>query len=103
ILKLAGIMTVKGGTGKIVEYFGPGTASISCTGKGTITNMGAELGATTSVFPFDARMATYLRATRRAELAALAEQYAADLTADPAVEQAPAKFYDEIVEIDLST
>jgi aconitate hydratase len=103
ILKLAGIMTVKGGTGKIVEYFGPGTRSISCTGKGTITNMGAELGATTSVFPFDERMATYLRATRRAELAALAEQYAADLTADPGVEQEPSKFYDEIIEIDLST
>ncbi len=103
ILKLAGILTVKGGTGKIVEYFGPGTHSISCTGKGTITNMGAELGATTSVFPFDARMATYLRATRRADLAALAERYAADLTADPAVEKEPSKFYDEIVEIDLST
>lgn len=103
ILKLAGIMTVNGGTGKIVEYFGPGTRSISCTGKGTITNMGAELGATTSVFPFDERMATYLRATRRAELAALAEQYAADLTADPGVEQEPSKFYDEIIEIDLST
>jgi aconitate hydratase len=103
ILKLAGIMTVKGGTGKIVEYFGPGTRSISCTGKGTITNMGAELGATTSVFPFDERMATYLRATRRAELAALAEQYTADLTADPGVEKAPSKFYDEIIEIDLST
>jgi aconitate hydratase len=103
ILKLAGIMTVKGGTGNIVEYFGPGTRSISCTGKGTITNMGAELGATTSVFPFDERMATYLRATRRAELAALAEQYAADLTADPGVEQEPSKFYDEIIEIDLST
>jgi aconitate hydratase len=102
ILKLAGIMTVKGGTGKIVEYFGPGTRSISCTGKGTITNMGAELGATTSVFPFDERMATYLRATRRGELAALAEQYAADLTADPAVEQAPSTFYDEVIEIDLS-
>src|SRR5512140_832641 len=86
ILKLAGILTVKGGTGKIVEYFGPGTRSISCTGKATITNMGAELGATTSVFPFDERMATYLRATRRAELATLAEHYAVDLTADPAVE-----------------
>ena len=103
ILKLAGILTVKGGTGKIIEYFGPGTRSISCTGKGTITNMGAELGATTSVFPFDERMATYLRATNRADVAALAQRHAADLTADPAVEQTPSKFYDEIVEIDLST
>ena len=102
ILKLAGIMTVKGGTGKIIEYFGPGTRSISCTGKGTITNMGAELGATTSVFPFDERLATYLRATSRADIAALAEQHAADLVADPAVEKEPSKFYDEIVEIDLS-
>jgi aconitate hydratase len=102
ILKLAGIMTVKGGTGKIIEYFGPGTRSISCTGKATITNMGAELGATTSVFPFDERMATYLRATNRADLAALAEEYAAALTADPAVEKDPAKYYDEVIEIDLS-
>ncbi|HVN87141.1 MAG TPA: aconitate hydratase [Candidatus Binatia bacterium] len=102
ILKLAGIMTVKGGTGKIVEYFGPGTRSISCTGKATITNMGAELGATTSVFPFDERMATYLRATNRADIAALAEQHAADLVADPGVEKDPSKFYDEIIEIDLS-
>src|SRR6058998_1115364 len=67
ILKLAGIMTVRGGTGKIIEYFGPGTRSISCTGKGTITNMGAELGATTSIFPYDERMALYLRATGREE------------------------------------
>jgi len=103
ILKLAGILTVKGGTGKIVEYFGPGTRSISCTGKATITNMGAELGATTSVFPFDDRMATYLRATGRADLAALAEQHAAHLTADASVEQDPSRFYDEVVEIDLST
>ena len=102
ILKLAGIMTVKGGTGKIIEYFGPGTRSISCTGKATIANMGAELGATTSVFPFDDRMATYLRATNRAEIAALAEKYAHELTPDPAVENDPAKFYDEIIEIDLS-
>ena len=102
ILKLAGIMTVKGGTGKIIEYFGPGTYSISCTGKATITNMGAELGATTSVFPFDARMATYLRATKREDLAALAEKHAAHLTADAAVLEAPERFYDEVVEIDLS-
>ncbi|MFI5395231.1 MAG: aconitate hydratase [Candidatus Binatia bacterium] len=102
ILKLAGIMTVKGGTGKIIEYFGPGTRSISCTGKATITNMGAELGATTSVFPFDERMATYLRATNRADLAALAERYARELAADAAVGKDPATFYDEVIEIDLS-
>lgn len=103
ILKLAGILTVKGGTGKIVEYFGEGTRHISCTGKGTITNMGAELGATTSVFPYDERMATYLRATKRADVAALADQYAADLAADPQVAEDPSRYYDEIVEIDLST
>jgi len=102
ILKLAGLMTVKGGTGKIVEYFGPGTRSISCTGKATITNMGAELGATTSVFPFDDRMAVYLRATSRGDLATLAEQHAADLTADPAVERDPTRYYDEVIEIELS-
>jgi aconitate hydratase len=102
ILKLAGIMTVKGGTGKIIEYFGPGTRSISCTGKATITNMGAELGATTSVFPFDERMATYLRATNRADLAQLAERHAADLLADATIEQEPSRFFDEIIEIDLS-
>jgi aconitate hydratase len=103
ILKLAGILTVKGGTGRIIEYFGAGTRSISCTGKATITNMGAELGATTSVFPFDERMATYLRATNRSDIAALAQQYAANLVADPGVENDPSKFYDEIVDIDLST
>lgn len=103
ILKLAGILTVKGGTGKIVEYFGPGTHSISCTGKATITNMGAELGATTSVFPFDERMATYLRATNRAGIADIAEKLATHLTADDEVEKEPIKYYDEIVEIDLST
>lgn len=103
ILKLAGIMTVKGGTGKIIEYFGPGTRSISCTGKATITNMGAELGATTSIFPYDERMASYLRATNRAEVAALADRLAAELRADPEVEQAPEQYYDEIIEIDLST
>jgi len=103
ILKLAGILTVKGGTGKIVEYFGDGTRSISCTGKATITNMGAELGATTSVFPFDERMATYLRATNRADIADAAEKLAAHLTADVEVAKEPAKYYDEVVEIDLST
>jgi aconitate hydratase len=103
ILKLCGILTTSGGTDKIIEYFGPGTHSISATGKGTITNMGAELGATTSVFPFDERIATYLRTTRREKIAELAEQYQNDLKADPEVEKDPKKFYDEIVEIDLST
>lgn len=102
ILYLCGLLTTKGGTNKIVEYFGPGTETISCTGKGTITNMGAELGATTSVFPFDARMGAYLRATERADIAALAEQYAADLRADEDVLKHPENYYDEIVEINLS-
>jgi len=102
ILKLAGILTVKGGTGKIVEYFGPGTSSISCTGKGTICNMGAEIGATTSVFPFDERMSTYLNATERSDLAALCSQHQNELTADPEVFEDPKKYYDDIIEIDLS-
>ncbi|MFN7728129.1 MAG: aconitate hydratase [Bdellovibrio sp.] len=102
ILKLCGMLTVKGGTDKIVEYFGEGTRSISCTGKATITNMGAELGATCSVFPYDDRMATYLKATNRAELAALADQNKALLTADPEVEKDPKKYFDEVYEIDLS-
>ncbi len=102
ILKLAGILTVKGGTGNIVEYFGPGTRSISCTGKGTICNMGAEIGATTSVFPYDDRMATYLRHTERGELADLADTHAAALIADPEVSKNPEKYYDQIIEIDLS-
>ncbi len=102
ILKLAGILTVAGGTNKIIEYFGPGTESLSCTAKGTVTNMGAELGATTSVFPFDRRMADYLRATGRADAATLAEQNTAHLTADAEVLANPEKYYDEIVEIDLS-
>ncbi|MHB8550896.1 MAG: aconitase family protein, partial [Acidiferrobacterales bacterium] len=101
ILKLAGMLTVSGGTNKIIEYFGSGTNALSCTAKATITNMGAELGATSSVFPFDARMAAYLRATGRAEVSGLAD--AADLVADPEVMRAPEKSYDEIVEIDLST
>ncbi|MCU0725559.1 MAG: aconitate hydratase [Planctomycetes bacterium] len=103
ILKLAGILTVKGGTGKIVEYFGPGCAALSATGKATITNMGAELGATTSVFPFDERSATYLRATERGPIADLAEKHASHLRADPEVEADPKRFFDELVEIDLST
>ncbi len=102
ILKLAGILTVKGGTNAVVEYFGPGTASISCTGKATITNMGAEIGATTSIFPYDDAMARYLRGTRRAELADLADAHRALLAADPEVARDPGKFYDRIVEIDLS-
>ena len=101
ITYLCTLLTVKGGTNKIIEYFGPGTESISATGKGTICNMGAELGATTSVFPFDSRMASYLRATDRADIALLAEQYRAHLVADPEVATNPRKFYDEIVEINL--
>jgi aconitate hydratase len=103
ILKLAGILTVKGGTGAIVEYFGEGTKALSCTGKATITNMGAEIGATTSIFPFDGRMAAYLRATGRDALAALAEKHAALLVADPEVEGAAERYFDRIIEIDLST
>ena len=103
ILKLMGILTVKGGTGHIVEFFGPGTESISCTGKATVCNMGAEHGATTSVFPYDARMATYLKATGRADVAALADANQQYLVADPEVHKTPEKFYDRVIEIDLST
>jgi aconitate hydratase len=103
ILKLAGELTVAGGTNAIIEYFGPGTRSISCTGKATITNMGAELGATTSIFPYDQRMARYLAATGRKELAALADRHAHLLAADDEVLARPANFFDRIVEIDLST
>lgn len=102
ILYLCGLLTTKGGTNKIIEYFGPGAESISCTGKGTITNMGAELGATTSFFPFDDKMAAYLRATERAEIAALAEQYASFLRPDPDVVQSPHEYYDQVVELNLS-
>jgi aconitate hydratase len=103
ILKVLGILTVKGGTNRIIEYFGPGARTISCTGKGTITNMGAELGATTSVFPFDDRMDRYLRATNRAALADLARKNADLLAPDPEVEAHPAKYFDQVIEIDLST
>ena len=103
IIKLAYELTVSGGTNAIIEYFGPGAASISATGKGTICNMGAELGATGDVFPYDERMATYLRATGRGDLVALAEEYVHLLRSDPEVEQQPEQFYDHIVEIDLST
>ena len=102
ILKLAGMLTVAGGTNKIIEYFGPGTEALSCTAKATITNMGAELGATTSVFPFDKRMADYLRVTGRTEIAARAEDVRTHLTADPDVLNDPTRYYDEVVEIDLS-
>lgn len=102
ILKLSGILTVKGGTGAIVEYFGEGVSSISCTGKGTICNMGAEIGATTSVFPFDERMAAYLRITDRADVAALAESNADELCADEDVSKNPEKYYDQVIEINLS-
>ncbi|MFQ5621144.1 MAG: aconitate hydratase [Candidatus Nanoarchaeia archaeon] len=103
ILKVAGLMTVKGGTGKIVEYFGPGTRTISATGKATITNMGAEIGATTSIFPYDEHSKKYLEATGRAEIAELAEGCRKDLQADPEIEENPEKYFDEVIEIDLST
>jgi aconitate hydratase len=102
ILYLCGLLTVKGGTNKIVEYFGPGAETISATGKGTICNMGAELGATTSVFPFDQKMVDYLNVTDRVEWATLAQENKALLIADPEVTRSPEKYYDEIVEIDLS-
>ena len=103
ILKVLDILTVKGGTNHIVEYFGPGARTLSCTGKGTICNMGAEHGATTSVFPFDAKMAAYLRSTDRAPVAELAEANAALLCADPEVEADPEAYFDRVIEIDLST
>ena len=103
ILKVAGILTVKGGTGAIVEYFGPGAQSLSCTGKGTICNMGAEIGATTSTFGYDEKMAQYLRGTERAEVASLADKIKEHLTGDPEVYADPKKYFDEVHEIDLST
>ena len=103
ILYICGLLTVKGGTNKIVEYFGPGAETISATGKGTITNMGAELGATTSVFPFDQKMVDYLNITEREDIAKLAEANKELLVADPEVYASPEKYFDEIVEIDLST
>ena len=103
ILRLLDILTVKGGTGSIVEYFGSGAFTISCTGKATITNMGAELGATNSVFPFDSKMASYLNVTGREELANLAKEHCEFLTADPEVLENPNQYYDQIIEIDLDT
>ncbi|MDR1879367.1 MAG: aconitate hydratase [Tannerellaceae bacterium] len=103
ILKLAGILTVKGGTNSIIEYFGDGAASLSATGKATICNMGAEVGATTSIFPFDGEMAAYLRETGREEVARLAEAAAAYLQADSEVIASPAQYYDRVIEIDLSS
>jgi len=102
ILKLCGLLTTRGGTNHVIEYFGPGCEAISCTGKATITNMGAELGATTSIFPGDERMQDYLRATRRADLADLAAANLDLLRADAEVEASPEAFYDRVVEIDLS-
>ncbi len=103
ILKVAGILTVKGGTGAIVEYFGPGANNISCTGKGTICNMGAEIGATTSVFGYDEKMEEYLRGTGRDAVADEANKIKAYLTADPEVYAEPEKYFDQLIEIDLST
>ena len=102
ILYLCGLLTVKGGTNKIVEYFGPGAETISATGKGTITNMGAELGATTSVFPFDQKMVAYLNITDRTDIANLAQAHKELLVADPEVYKSPEKHFDQVVEIDLS-
>ena len=102
ILKVAGILTVKGGTGAIVEYFGPGADSLSATGKATICNMGAEIGATCSVFPYDEKMGSYLKATGREEVAALADGVREHLRPDEEIYQDPAKYYDQLIEINLS-
>ena len=102
ILHVLKVLTVKGGTNRVIEYFGPGVESISCTGKATITNMGAELGATTSVFPYGERMATYLKATRREALADLAGAHPHLLTADPEVLEDPERFFEQVIEVDLS-
>ncbi len=102
ILKVAGILTVKGGTGAIVEYFGPGAKTLSCTGKGTICNMGAEIGATTSLFGYDEKMADYLNGTGREALAHEANKIAQYLTADPEVYEHPEKYFDQLIEIDLT-
>ena len=103
ILKLTGLLTVKGGTNAIIEYFGPGTENLSCTGKATICNMGAEVGATSSVFPFGVHIAEFLAATGRRQVAAMASSVCAELRADDAVLAHPEKYYDEVVQIDLSS
>ena len=102
ILKVAGILTVKGGTGAIVEYFGEGAIAMSCTGKGTICNMGAEIGATTSTFGYDESMERYLKATGRADIADMANTVKEHLTADAEVYANPEKYFDEVIEINLS-
>jgi len=102
ILKVAGILTVKGGTGAIIEYFGPGAENLSCTGKGTICNMGAEVGATTSTFGYDRSMEKYLRATGRSEVADEANNIKDYLTGDPEVYEKPEKYFDQVIEINLS-
>ncbi|MGD0853461.1 MAG: aconitate hydratase [Acidimicrobiales bacterium] len=102
ILRVADLLTVSGGTDAIIEYFGPGAATISATGKATICNMGAEIGATTSIFPYDANTASYLRATFRADVASAADAVADDLRADEEVDADPQRFFDQVIEIDLS-
>ncbi|MDP3779958.1 MAG: aconitate hydratase [Nitrosopumilaceae archaeon] len=103
ILYVAGKLTVSGGTNAIIEYFGPGAKSISCTGKATITNMGAEIGATCSIFPYDERMEKYLKTTNREKIAELANKHRELLVPDPQIEQNPEKYFDKIIRIDLST
>ena len=103
ILLVAGELTVSGGTNAIIEYFGPGTKSISCTGKATITNMGAEIGATCSIFPYDERMETFLRTTKREKIAELANINKELLVADKEIEEEPEKYFDKVIRIDLST
>lgn len=102
ILKVSGILTVKGGTGAILEYFGEGATSLSCTGKGTICNMGAEIGATTSIFGYDEKMNEYLQGTGRAKVAKLADKISKELTGDPEVYANPEKYFDQVIEINLS-
>lgn len=103
ILKVADVLSVSGGTGAIIEYFGPGAATISATGRATICNMGAEIGATTSIFPYDEQSETYLRATFRSEIADRCNEVADDLRADPEVDLDPSRFFDTVIEIDLSS